>query len=84
MVCFMIIALLTRLLEDELHWKDVCVKAIVFAVLVTVIRVKRKCGYDIKTHLGQHKKGIAPIIIAENFHFIKRICVGEVNANECF
>lgn len=52
----MIIALLTRLLEDELHWKDVCVKAIVFAVLVTVIRVKRKCGYDIKTHLGQHKK----------------------------
>ncbi len=55
-VCFMIIALLTRLLGDELHWKDVCVKAIVFAVLFTVIRVKRKCGHDIKTHLGQHKK----------------------------
>ncbi|MED9801529.1 MAG: hypothetical protein UFJ02_08955 [Prevotella sp.] len=53
LACFMIIALITLLFGEELHWWKVCVNAIVFAVLITLLRVKRKYGNDIAAYFNR-------------------------------
>ena len=44
LACFMIIALITLLFGEELHWRKACVNAIVLAVLITLLRVKGNRG----------------------------------------
>lgn len=51
----MIISLITVLFGEEPHWWKVCVNAIVFAVLITLLRVKRKYGDDIKTYFERRQ-----------------------------
>lgn len=56
LACFMIIALVTLLFGDEPHWWKECVNAIVFAVLITLLRVKRKYGNDIAAYFNRPKR----------------------------
>lgn len=56
LACFMIISLITVLFEEEPHWWKVCVNAIVFAVLITLLRVKRKYGNDIAAYFNRPKR----------------------------
>lgn len=53
LACFMIIALITLLLGEELHWRKACVNAIVLAVLITLLRVKGKYGNDIMAYFNR-------------------------------
>lgn len=53
LACFMIIALITLLFGEELHWRKACVNAIVLAVLITLLRVKRKYGNDIMAYFNR-------------------------------
>ena len=55
LACFMIIALITLLFGEELHWRKACVNAIVLAVLITLLRVKRKYGNDIAACFNRPK-----------------------------
>ena len=55
LACLMIISLITVLFGEELHWRKVCVNAIVFAVLITLLRVKGKYGNDIMAYFNQPK-----------------------------
>lgn len=56
LACFMIIALITLLFGEELHWRKACVNAIVLAVLITLLRVKGKYGNDIMAYSDQPKR----------------------------
>lgn len=56
LACFMIIALITLLFGEELHWRKACVNAIVLAVLITLLRVKRKYGNDIMAYFNRSKR----------------------------
>ena len=56
LACFMIIALITLLFGEELHWRKACVNAIVLAVLITLVRVKRKYGKDIMAYSNRPKR----------------------------
>ena len=51
----MIIALATLLFGEELRWRKACANAIVFAVLITLLRVKRKYGNDIMAYFNRPK-----------------------------
>lgn len=55
LACLMIISLITILFGEELHWRNVCVNAIVFAVLITLLRVKGKYGNDIMAYFNRPK-----------------------------
>ncbi len=52
----MIIALITLLFGEELHWRKACVNAIVLAVLITLLRVKGKYGNDIAAYFNRPKR----------------------------
>ena len=41
------------LFGEELHWRKACVNAIVLAVLITLLRVKRKYGNDIMAYFNR-------------------------------
>lgn len=56
LACFMVIALITLLFGEELHWRKACVNAIVLAVLITLLRVKGKYGNDIMAYSDQPKR----------------------------
>lgn len=56
LACFMIIALITLLFGEELHWRKACVNAIVLAVLITLAQVKRKYGNNIAAYFNRPKR----------------------------
>ena len=56
LACLMIISLITVLFGEELHWRKVCVNAVVLAVLITLLRVKRKYGNDIMAYFNRPKR----------------------------
>ncbi len=56
LACLMIISLITVLFGEEPHWWKVCVNAIVLAVLITLLRVKRKYGNDIMAYFNRSKR----------------------------
>ena len=56
LACLMIISLITVLFGEELHWRKACVNAVVLAVLITLVRVKRKYGKDIMAYFNRPKR----------------------------
>ena len=56
LACFMIISLITILFGEELRWRKACVNAIVFAVLITLLRMKGKYGNDIMAYFNRPKR----------------------------